>query len=96
MELKIAKPENLRMALAWLIDETKKFHIAFEGDLTKGSGSGRGFAAQYAVCSDHILLTVTEKLFVIGDAKIEKEVNKYWARQCPRFKEEAAAESAPE
>ena len=87
MEIKLEKPDEFQTVFKKMAGEVKKHNIKFEGDETKGNGSGYGFAGRYAVYDDHIMLTVSKKPFFISESKVKSEVMKYWSQVCARAKQ---------
>jgi len=76
----IKKPKDLTQLLAQLKDEAAKHNIAFTGDETWGHASGYGFAGEYIVHSNSIELIVHKKPFIVSNAKIQQEIEKFLAQ----------------
>ncbi len=87
MKIRLNKPAKLQEALALASADAQKNGMAFTMGGTHGTVSGHGFEGHYEVYSDHILLTVTRKLFLVSSTAVVNEATKYWARICARANE---------
>lgn len=87
MEILLERPDNLQDALALATNDAIRHQISYQHNDAQGYGSGQGFAGHYAIHSDHIVVTVTKKLFFVPESTVTKEVKKYWAQICAKTKE---------
>ena len=91
MKIRLERPVNLQDALTLVANDATRHNINFQHNDTQGYGSGQGFAGQYTVHSDHILVAVTKKLCFVPESTVIKEVKKYWAQICAQTKERRGA-----
>jgi hypothetical protein len=82
--IRLEIPERLREALALVASDARKHNIAFMQDEKQGQASGHGFAGRYTIYPDHILVTITKKIFVISKSKVISVVKDYWAQICAK------------
>jgi len=82
MTIKLNKPERLNEVLALAESAALQHGVNYTRDAMNGHGSGNGFAGQYTIESDHILVKITKKPFYVTESRIKKEVKDYWSMLC--------------
>jgi hypothetical protein len=75
--IKVPRPANLQALFDHAKRDAQEHNISCSGDLSKGEGSGFGFAGSYTVDDTHITVRVTKKPFIVTAGKIEKAVKEY-------------------
>jgi hypothetical protein len=79
--IKIPKPNNLQELLERAKSDADKHDLSYEGDITKGHASGKGFEGSYTIDANFITIRVNKKPVLVSKAKIETEIKKYLAAQ---------------
>ena len=79
----LEKPNDVVSGLKELREICKQNGISFNGDENRGRGSGKGFSASYIVL-DKIVLTITEKPFLVPESLIRTAIKKEWNKYLRR------------
>jgi hypothetical protein len=77
LEIKVARPKDLKALMAKAIGDAEEHGIEWTGDPQQGLGAGYGFEGCYVVDEEFITVYVLKKPLLIPNATIEREVRRY-------------------